>query len=345
VAETDRGRRPNVYRVAERAGVSIATVSRVLGDTGPVAPETRRRVLQAVAELRWRPSRPARALAGSGHEAVGIVFPDLAGPYYAQVIRGFERQAVDHRSAVLVLATHGRENCEDMVDDLAARVDGLVVMGRTIPDDAVIELEASGVPVVLLARPPVSGALAVRAENALAAEALTTHLLGHGLERLSFLGDPDSSPDVRERWLGFVQAHRSADLTPPGAPVSCSGFEPEHGYKGALDALQGQGEVDGLVCANDELASGAYRAAETCGLSIPADVAVTGWDDIPIAGHLAPRLTTVRQPMRELGARAAALLFERIGGGEPESVVLPTSLVVRGSCGCPVRQEEVYTDE
>lgn len=309
-------------------------MSRVLAGGDRVAPETRRRVIEAAEELRWRPSRPARALAGQRHGAVGIVFPDLSGPYYAQVIGGFEQQVVEHRSAVLVLATHGRENCDDLVEDLAAQTDGLVVMGRTITDDAVLNIQRTGVPVVLLARPPLPGAPAVRAENTAAAEAVTGHLLGHGFTRLAFLGDPDSSPDVRERWLGFLQAHRSAGLPQPAAPVSCGGFQPEHGYKGALELLHARGNVDGLVCANDELASGAYQAAQACRLDIPADVAVTGWDDIPIAGHLVPRLTTVRQPMRELGAQAAALLFERIAGGKPKSVLLPTSLVVRESCGC-----------
>ncbi len=137
--------RPSVYDVAARAGVSIATVSRVLGGSAPVAAETRRRVLAAADELRWRPNRLARAFVAQSHGAVGIVFPDLGGPYYSRVIAGFEETAAERRAAVLILATHGRANASDLVADLADRVDGLVVMGRTV-DDATVAAMA-GMPI------------------------------------------------------------------------------------------------------------------------------------------------------------------------------------------------------
>ncbi|MGH3741240.1 MAG: LacI family DNA-binding transcriptional regulator [Micromonosporaceae bacterium] len=325
-------RRPNVYQVAARAGVSIATVSRALREGTPVSPQTRERVLAAAKELSWRPNQAAQALAGVSHNAVAIVFPDLAGPYYARVISGFESEVVRQGSAVMVLATHGRAASELMVRDLAVRVDGLVIMDQTIPDSTVAEIVVE-TPVILLARPGFEAVGSVRSENVQAAVSVTRHLFGHGLRRLRFMGDPARTPDVRERWLGFVQAHAADDVPLPAEPLRCAGFEAEHGYQAALDVLQ-DSAIDGIVCANDELASGVYRAAADTGRVIPDDLAVTGWDDVSLAEHVSPPLTTIRQQVGDLGATAARLLFDRMEAREAPDRVLPTELVVRESCGC-----------
>ena len=325
-------RRPTVYQVAERAGVSIATVSRALRDDPRVTASTRQRVLTAAEELNWWPSRAAQALAGEAHGAVAIVFPDLTGPYYAGVIAGFESEVVHRGSAVMVLATHGRSASEQLVRDLSTRIDGVVIMDQTIPDSTVEDV-AADVSVIMLARPALPGVAAVHSENTNTAIALTRHLFGHGLRKLRFLGDLDLTPDVRQRWAGFVAAHVAEDLPAPTGPVPCGGFELENGYRAALELLENE-DVDALVCANDELASGVYLAAAELGINVPTDLAVTGWDDIDIAGHLTPRLTTVRQPVRELGAAAARLLFERIASREVTDELIATEVVIRESCGC-----------
>ena len=326
--------RPSVYDVAERAGVSIATVSRVLRGTAPVAAETRRRVLSAAEELRWRPSRLARAFVEQSHGAVGIVFPDLGGPYYSPVIAGFEEKAAERRSAVLILATHGRANADELVFDLADRVDGLVVMGRTVTDDVIASIAHSNVPVVLLARAPVGDVAAVRTANAAPADALAQHVLSHGRRHVAFVGDPARSPDVSERWRGVRRALQRGGIDVSQALVPCDGFDVEHGYKAGLELFALGNVVDAVMCANDEVAAGVLRAVTGYGLRVPDDVIVTGWDDTPMAARTHPPLSTVRQPMHELGARAAVLLFERIEGHSISSVVLRTSLVLRASCGC-----------
>jgi LacI family transcriptional regulator len=302
--------RPNVYEVAERAGVSIATVSRVLRGSAPVAD----------------------AIVEQAHGAVGIVFPDLAGPYYSRVIGGFEHEAVERKSAALILATHGRDNADELVADLADRVDGLVIMGRTVSDEFVASLERPTVPVVLLARPPVGAIPAVRSGSSASAEALAAHLVQHGRRRIVYVGDPELSPDVSARWRGVRRALRQVGLVPSRVP--CGGFDVEHGYKAGLQVFAAGNAHDAVMCANDEVASGVYRSAGTCGVRVPEDVAVTGWDDTAVAARLHPALTTVRQPMRELGARAAKVLFARIDGRPAASAVLRTSVVIRESCGC-----------
>jgi len=326
--------KPSIYTVAEHAGVSIATVSRVLRGTAPVAPATRERVLAATEALRWRPSHVARGLAGKGHSAIGVVFPDLLGPYYAQVVLGFEQHAVADDRSVLILATHGRPNADEMVVDLAGRVDGLVVMDRTVSDEVVRGLDKAGTPIVLLARDGVGSIPVVRAENIEAAKRLTSHLMDHGHTRLAFVGDPEGAPDVEQRWRGFLAAHEAAGVSPPEKAIRC-GFLTDDGYACGSELLDDDERPTAVVCANDELALGLYRAARDLGLRIPADVAVTGWDDLATVSLITPALTTVRQPARELGARAGALLSARIAGSDdliPET--LPTDLVLRHSCGC-----------
>ncbi|HTG40309.1 MAG TPA: LacI family DNA-binding transcriptional regulator [Methylomirabilota bacterium] len=328
-----------IYQVARHAGVSIATVSRVQRGNGPVADNTRAKVARSIKALDYRPSPNARSLAASRHEASGIVFPNLSGPYYSEVIYGFERETVEARQSVLILGTHGRDGAEDLVHDLAASVDGLVIMGRTVPDRLVAELGRMKVPVVLLARPAVGEADTVLAENRSSAVELVRHMFGHGLDDLLFVGDPDASPDAAERWAGFLDAHRLTGRPQPAPPL-VSDFTEGGGHDAVRTRLSAglddQGLPDGLVCANDEIALGALRAARELEIEVPRELAITGWDDIPVAALVSPALTTVRQPMRELGSTAAVLLAERISAGrrEPRHVLLPTSLVLRASCGC-----------
>jgi LacI family transcriptional regulator len=327
----------NIYAVADRAGVSIATVSRVQRGLGPVSADTRERVLEAIEELRYMPNGSGRALAQQRQDAMGIVFPDLSGPYYSEVILGCEAAMVAAGQSLLILATHGRERSSELVLDLMSRVDGLIVMGRTESDEVVRALEGGRVPLVLLARPPVDDIPAVQAESLRPAVALTRHLFQHGHRRLAFVGDPGSSPDADERWRGFAQAHGECRVPGPDAPWAAA-FGENEGRAAAGDALDAGATA--LVCASDELALGAYGAARARGLRIPEDIAITGWDDIQLARFVSPALTTVRQPMRELGATAARLLFERIAGAAPDSVVLASDVVIRASCGCPPHEHE-----
>ena len=329
-----------IYQVARRAGVSIATVSRVQANHRAVTPQTRARVREAIDELGYRPSRSARQLAGQRHDATGIVFPDLSGPYYSEVILGYEERASEAGLAVFILGTRGQARANQQVEELADRVDGLLVMGRTVDDEVVQRTESAGVPVVMLARPPAGNADTVRAENVASASALTEHLIDHRVRSFTFLGDPHASPDASERYAGFAAALRARGMPVP-SPVPTM-FRESDGYAATSALLADLEPHSAIVAANDEIAIGAIRAARGRGLRIPHDIAITGWDDISLAEHVSPGLTTVRQPLRALGATAASLLIERICGDrtEPHHLVLETELVVRGSCGRHGEQED-----
>lgn len=316
-----------IYEVAQRAGVSIATVSRTLRGTGPVASKTREKVLKAVEELNFTPSRLGVSLAEGRHAANGIVFPNLAGPYYTQVLLGYEEVASELGRSVVILSTKGRTNVRDAVKDLAGRVDGMLVFGHTAPDDLVRELTAAGTPLVFISREPLPGADTLRSENTASAQLLAAHLQEHGHERFAFLGAPMTvGDDVDERWQG-VRSVLGAAIE----AVPTEEYTVECGHAAALKLMRGRNRPQAVVCSDDEVALGALLAAEELGLSVPGDIAVTGWDDIMAARHARPALTTIRQPMREMGALAARALDELITGARSTQnhLTLTTELVIR----------------
>ncbi len=340
--------RSTIYEVAKRSGVSTATVSRVMAEGKGFSAETGERVRATAAKLGWVPNGPARGLASKRTGIVGLIFPDLGGSgqaeeesalYVDQVIRGAERAATSAGDAVLIAATQcasGRK----LAFSVAGRVDGLVILARSLPDDDVVALSKI-VPVVMLANTLArKGPDYVEADNRGGARAMTAHLIGvHGYSDLIFVAGPEQSPDSDERFAGFRDALRHAGLPEPDRPAASGDFT-EAGGVAAVSALMQRGDRPrAIVCGNDEMALGALTALRAAKLRVPADVALTGFDDISAGRHVRPALTTVRQPMRELGERSVRLLFDRIADRDRprQSVMLPTDVVIRRSCGCTAR--------
>jgi LacI family transcriptional regulator len=326
----------SLHEVAAHAGVSIATVSRVARGIGQVAPATRERVAAAIAELGFRPSHFGRALVEGRHSALGVVFPGLSGPYHSEVIAGFEEQAVAARMSVLILGTHLLSEARELVLTMSERVDGIAVMGGSVPDDVVDTLNDMGCPIVVLAGDPRPGIPVVRTESLAPTRALTTHLLrDHGYRRLCFVGNPIGSPDATARWHGFQQAHRDAGVAVPRQPQRF-GHDKPSGLIAAETLLSAKKLPEAMVCVNDECAFGVLIGLLGRGVRVPDDVAITGFDDLPAAALTKPGLTTVRQSMRELGARSVRVLCAVINGADvPDDEVLSSDVVIRSSCGCP----------
>nr|WP_238338065.1 LacI family DNA-binding transcriptional regulator [Pedococcus badiiscoriae] len=328
-----------IYSVAERAGVSIASVSRVLQGSTAVSEKTRRRVLEAADELRYVPLAAARSLAVRHHEAHGLVLPELSGPYYSELLMGFESRAAELGQSVVLMLAEGKHDLVRAVRKLATRVDGLAMLGSAaIPEDTVTALHGSK-PVVLIAGDPRPDVDSVTSENTGSAAEITSHVLRHGRTQVLFLGDPASGPDVRDRYAGFVAAHESARRV-AAEPVRIP-LRERDGTAFAERMLAGDLSADALVCANDELALAVMKRLREGGRTVPGDLAIVGWDDVMTARYVEPGLTTVRQPVRELGAIASDRLHQRITGAvvgvEPQ--VIPTSVVIRSSCGCPPRAD------
>ena len=323
-------RRATIYSVADQAGVSIATVSRVLQGSPVVSERTRQKVLAAVDELDYLPSGAARSLAVRHHATYGLVLPELSGPYYAELLKGFETRAGELDQSVMLVLAEGKEDRGRAVRTLTTRVDGVAVLGA----DAV-HVGTSSKPVVVIAGPARRGMEAIAAENVDAARRLTEHLLDHGRSRLRFVGDIEAAADLHERYEGFVAAHEQRGLT-PAEPLTAE-FRERDGTAVAERLLAGEFTADALVCGNDELALAVMARLTDSGVAVPDDLAIVGWDDVMTARYVRPGLTTVRQPVQELGALAADRLHELVAGATPslERRVLATEVVIRGSCGCP----------
>lgn len=252
--------------------------------------------------------------------AEGLSAAEEESPLYAdQVIRGAERAATAAGKAVLIAATQ-TESGRKLAMSVAAKVDGLVVLARSLPDEDIVTISRT-VPVVLLASRLAAGAAGcVRADNRGGSRTITEHLItAHRITELAFLAGPDGSPDSDERFAGFREALKAAGLPVPRRPAASGGFTESGGEHAVRRLLAAGGRPRAIVCGNDEMALGALTALRAARLRVPADVAVTGFDDIAAARHVRPGLSTVRQPMRALGERSVRLLLDRIAAQDDPS--------------------------
>ncbi|GAA2785099.1 LacI family DNA-binding transcriptional regulator [Saccharopolyspora taberi] len=307
-----------IQDVAQRAGVSVTTVSRALRGTGPVASTTNERVLAAAESLRFIPARGGRT---DRRHANGIV---LEGGKRSDIVAGYEAVATSQGRGVRVLDTGDRSSAEAAVLDLAAQVDGLMVLGGSVPGAVIAELVDRGLPVVVVDRPPLLGVDVVDVEITDAARLIAKHLSGHGCSRICFVG-----ADARR--FAAVQE----ELPDARLDKAVCRADAESGRIAALRVLRSAERPDALLCGTDEIALGVLRAAEELGLQVPGDLAVTGWGEVTASVRTHPALTTVGYSMRAVGAAAARALDERIGGSRlaPRHQLVGGSLLVRRSCG------------
>ncbi|MFD5122581.1 LacI family DNA-binding transcriptional regulator [Streptomyces sp. NPDC058385] len=342
---------PTVYDVAEQAGVSIATVSRVYRNPDAVRAATRDKVLAAARELGYVPSGSARGLASRATGVLGLCFPDFHDTeaehapgaedaelvlYSDQVIRGMERAARRQGYALLISAAHADQAGRQLAE-VAGRVDGLAVLAQSLTEED-LDVVGRRQPVVLLAGERHAGYDHAEVANFDGQLELTRHLIvDHGLRRLAFAGGPADSPDGEARFRGFQAAHLEAGLPLPKAPDTRGDLTQAAGRKAALELLDRDETMpDGLVFANDQMAVGALHVLEARGVAVPDDIAVTGFDGIPLSRLVRPTLTTVRQPTGLLGEVAVELLIARLHQREraAEVRVLPVTVTRRASCGC-----------
>lgn len=332
------------------SGFSTATVSRVMHDGTGFSDTTRRTVLETAARLGWVPNHSARSLARRRTGIVGLLFSDFASDdssvesesalYVDQVIRGAERAATTAGDAILIAATRDRDGLA-MARSLVGKVDGLVVLAGSLGGKELAEI-AQRVPIVVMATRSAPHRLDfVGADNRGGAHAATAHLLRvHHATDLAFVAGPARSPDSKERFVGFSRALAEAGLEIPAAPDAHGGFTEAGGARAVEQLLAARSRPPrAIVFGNDEMAIGGLGVLRDHRLRIPGDVAVTGFDDIATGRHVRPTLTTVRQPMRDIGETAVRTLLERLADrtAPRHTAVLPTDLVLRASCGCSSR--------
>ena len=362
---------PTVYDVAERAGVSIATVSFAFRRPEKVKASTRDTVLAAARELGYVPSASARGLAHGRTRALGLfafeyllesadqplVVPGEAPPvppvpaadevdedfrlfplYVDEVQRGVELECW-RRGYALMVGGRGHANLETVLADIAGRVDGLAVFPHTVPSDVLGRI-AWRIPVVEMSENPHGDELNhVTVDNVAGMRALTDHLITvHGLREFAFVGDTAGS-DQLARFQGFQAALGAAGLAVPESSVAHPGGVIRQAAV-IVEELRAAGPIPhALVCATDQEALAMMDALRLAGVDVPRDVAVTGFDGIAAGRIIRPTLTTVRQPMERMGRAAVDILINQLEspGQPPASRQLPVRVVLRESCGCPPR--------
>jgi LacI family transcriptional regulator len=354
-----------LYDVARRAGVSIATVSRVLHGKEPVRETTRARVRAAIEELGYVPDGAAQSLARSRKDVIGLVCVEHTGLkpnqydiesmsllFYDEVMRGVEARIRELSWSLLITFLREDENSGATLPEdepvaprllaLSGKVDGLLIGEGVVPQPVLARL-AKRVPVVVVAGDTAQrGVDVVSADNLSGAHALVEHLVAdHGRRRLFHVDGPATAPDAAARRVAMqavIEAHPGTLLT-----GSYSGRFTVHSGQEAAERLLADTQAvgrplpDAIICANDQMAIGVVRALTARGVRIPEEVAVVGFDDIFPASLTDPPLTTVHQPMRKIGERGCDRLIERITDPSlrPRIELLPAELVLRSSCGCP----------
>ncbi len=342
--------RATIRDVAQRAGVSTATVSRVLNGNYPVAQATRTRVEGAMRDLGYVVNAHARALAGTSNRTVGIIVSEIVDPFFAFIARGVEREAARTGRLCLVCCTQGDPKRELAFVDLLheQRADAVVLVGGSVADRTYTaeltrraqELHAGGSSLVLCGRPSLGGrvpAAAVEYDNEGGAFALTDHLLTQGHERILYLGGPPGVSTTRDRLAGYRRALELRGVTPDDGLVLTGAFSRRFGHHTMAELLRSGPEFTAVFAANDIVASGAAQAMEEAGIRIPDDISLVGYDDVPVAEEMRPRLTTVHIPLEEMGRQAVRLALPDEDGEDDwrapttGALRLGTHIVVRDS--------------
>ncbi len=323
--------------VAKHAGVSVTTVSRVINNSDhPINDRTRRRVTAAIEELEFYPNAMARSLQFKETRTIGLMLPDIANPYYPGIVRGIEDAAQEAGYTVILCNTdRTRERTQRYLRVLREkRVDGIIFTGGGIVEDANRErFFETQVPAVVIGRHTLP-LKAVQIDNVSAAKSAVQFLLGKGHRSIATITGPAASTTVRDRLSGYRQALAEAGLGVDPAWVVEGDFAPAGGYT-ALNRLPWANRLKrptAIFAQNDLMAIGAMKALRDLSQKVPADVAVVGFDDIPLASYAVPALTTVAVPVYDLGVTAMRALAEILSGREVSPVTfLETSLVVRDS--------------
>ena len=299
---------PTIKEVSQRAHVSPSTVSRVLNGTTPVSAEARARVLRAIEELDYTPNAFARGLATNRSGGIGVTTNDIGSPYYAVMLRGVEAAIEDAGLHLMVSSGHARADAERSAIQFLKqrRSDALIVQAEALSDAELIRLaDEADVPVVVFGRRvPELATVCVHLDNEAGGRMATEHLLAHGHRRIAHIAGPLRFPDARDRLQGYRDALDGAGIAYDDGLVVEGDFREGGGREAMERLLERTTELDAVFVANDQMAAGAMRAVRDRGLDVPLDLSLVGYDDVLLAQYLSPTLTTVRQPLFDMGRAA-----------------------------------------
>ena len=321
--------------VAREAGVSVATASRAINGLGNVTAPTRAAVMAAVKKLNFVPHSGARSLTRRKTDTVGVILPDLFGEFFSEIIRGID--LVAHESGMHLLLGNMHGSTHETAAAIAAmrgRVDGLLVMPPDLKPELLADYLDPALPTVLLNYDAGSLDLPfVAVDNYRGAYAMTEALLTRGAQQVVHIAGPKHNRDARDRQRGFVDA--MAKIAKERSPVILPGdFSEESGEKAARLFVEGQLPADAVFAANDQMAVGLIAELARAGVSVPGDVMVAGFDDIPLARHLSPGLTTMQVNIDRLGSTGMMMLLRLLRGdtlAAASATILTPNLIARGT--------------
>jgi LacI family transcriptional regulator len=330
--------------VAKRAGVSIATVSRVINGNTPVVVATAERVHAAIKELNFVPRTAARVLASRRTNTIGLLLPEIGGWFFPSMLRGIESAARKFGFDLLIHTVDVDYPLKTSRRALGMHnTDGLIVFTNSVGDEELSYLEQSGFPIVLLHQtPPKNLSIPViTIENKDGAQKLMNHLIEvHHCRRIAFLRGPQGHEDSEWRERGYREALEAHNIPFDESLVTTGGFDEAEAMNAVTQwALEGL-EFDAIFAGDDDAALGVFAALQHADRTIPGDVAVVGFDDVPVSRFMSPPLTTVRAPTEQTGMDAVKQLVHLIRNEPVESItLLPTELVIRKSCGCKSKED------
>lgn len=329
---------PSLKDVAERAGVSVSTASIALRQDPRVREETRRRIAQAAEELGYRPNGIARDLKTRRTGMIAILLHSLGGPFFSELVRGIEDAA--HVSDFMpIVSSSGKDDSALRRFLLEKRVDGAIILNSNIDEEILQTVASESMPIVVLDRSiHLEHACTVTCDHRAGARRATLHLMETGHPDVAFISGPADSYHGRLRHDGYVDAHASVGRTVDGRMIYHGTFTESSGYDIARQMVADGGVPQAIFAANDEMAIGALRAFGELCVRVPQDVAIVGFDDIRLANYVTPSLSTVRQPMYDLGVTAANTLLRMLKGErgfapdqlQTELIVRQSSIVVAG---------------
>jgi DNA-binding LacI/PurR family transcriptional regulator len=326
-----------IKQVAQMAGVSTATVSYVVNRTGTVTEATRHRVLHAVRELGYQPSHAARSMRGRS-QTIGLMLPAhadrLADPAYADLLVGLVSCAARHSYYLLFAPAEADQPELSLQLAQTGRVDGVVLLDMRVDDRRAQALAEAGVPHVC-AGPAPAGSSYVAIDGHAGAMQAVGHLVGLGHTRIAFIQLPSELAESEPRYQGYAQALAEADIETDPELIIEAGLREEDGYHAMAELLELPEPPTAVLASSDDLAFGALHALHDAGLIVGEDLSLVGFDDLPLAAHTQPPLTTLRQPRRVMGEQLAELLHTAIidHDAPPRSITLAPRLVVRKSTG------------
>ncbi|MCD6384347.1 LacI family DNA-binding transcriptional regulator [Candidatus Sumerlaeota bacterium] len=355
--ESQRLKRPNIKKIAEMAGVSYGTVSRVLNNSPLVKEKTRKRVLKIIKEIGYTPNPVARALKNKSTYTIGLIITNMIYPFFPQIVQGIEDRAAQENYSVIICDSQGdkEKEAQRLMSLVSRRIDGLIAAPIDDPENNNLECYRSvikrGIPIVLLNYYlPIPECDFICVDDKPAAEIAVEYLIELGHRRIAFFHDVFSRSN--NRLLGYQEALRRHNIPFDESLVFARDVKKEGIRLSIGDELDGYNFCErmlklspvptAIMCSNDAIAIGAYRRLAEVGLRIPEDISVIGFDNVSYSNYLYVPLTTVSQPTYEIGKMSFELLMERIKEPKQKAkrILVQAELVKRRSCG-PVREEEV----